>query len=158
MNPPKEYSRRHQSISQKLTFNIFYGCISLVRGHDMLEEGFIVIGCESVFRREAMPAEHGRSLEVATPLHPPRKGSTEKTSSPCQIHQRTEVTGHPAACPPTPRPVLERQRGRDGESQLTETEGKPTSVQTCPRANISTGTHSKTPLTLWARGSMEGDM
>lgn len=109
-------------------------------GMDMLEEGFIGIGCESVFRRETMPAEHGRSLEVATPLHPPRKGSTEKTSSPCQIHQRTEATGHPAACPPTtPRPVLERQRGRDRESQLTETEGKPTSVQTCPRANISRG-------------------
>ena len=115
MNPPKEYSRRHQSISQKLTFNIFYGCISLVRGHDMLEEGFIVIGCESVFRREAMPAEHGRSLEVATPLHPPRKGSTEKTSSPCQIHQRTEVTGHPAACPPRPA-LCWRDRGAETEN------------------------------------------
>ena len=159
MNHPKEYSRRHQSISQKLTFNIFCGCISLVHGHDMLEEGFIGIGCESVFRRETMPAEHGRSLEVATPLHPPRKGSTEKTSSPCQIHQRTEATGHPAACPP-PRPAL-CWRDRGAETENHNLQKQRVRQPQCRHARELTspgGTHSKTPLTLWARGSMEGDM
>lgn len=136
-----------------LTFILFQGCIDSVHVHDMPEEGFVVLGLSSVFRRETAPAEHGRSLEVATPIHTHQEKAHLKTSA---------TLGRSTKGPTSQGIPLPPQHWRGGRPEaenhnLQEQKvRKKTSVQTRLRAKSSRGTHSKTQspraLGLWEDG------